>query len=294
MLPDPHMLRDAARQAAACAERMRLPLRTRVWQGAAGELAGAGAGASMDFQDHRPYFPGDDPRHINWQAYARTGQYTMKLYREEVRPSVDILFDASPSMFLTPEKALRSAGLLHFAFECAQRAGAGLSVHLMRAATVRTIEAGAVAALRWVDELPAADAPPNTLADLHAVHLRSNGLRILISDLLFTGDPAVPLRALGQGHGTSIVFCPFAPEEAAPEWDGPCDFLDVESGRRDARHIDAGARTRYQAAYEAHFQMWKEQARRFRTPLARISSTGPLEAALSTGALPAGAVETQG
>ncbi|MFN9663179.1 MAG: DUF58 domain-containing protein, partial [Akkermansiaceae bacterium] len=26
----------------------------------------------MDFQDHRSYSPGDDPRHINWQAYART------------------------------------------------------------------------------------------------------------------------------------------------------------------------------------------------------------------------------
>lgn len=293
MLPDASMLREAARQAAACAERLRLPLRSRVWQGAAGDLAGAGAGASMDFQDHRPYFPGDDPRHINWQAYARTGQYTMKLYREEVRPAVDILFDASPSMFLTPDKARRSAGLLHFVCDCAQRAGAGLSIHLLRAATVRAIEPAAVAALRWLDGLPAAAAQPNHLPDLHPVHLRTNGLRILISDLLFTGDPAVPLRVLGQGHGSCIIFCPFAPEEAAPAWAGDCDFLDVESGRHDARQIDAGVLRRYQAAYHAHFQRWKEQARRFRTPLARITATGPLENALSSGALPAGAVETQ-
>ena len=294
MLPDAPMLRDAARQAAACAGRLRLPMRTRVWQGAAGELAGAGSGVSMDFQDHRPYFPGDDPRHINWQAYARTGQYTMKLYREEVRPAVDILFDASPSMFLTPDKALRSAELLHFVLECAQRAGAGLSVHLLHAGTARTIEAGSVTALRWVDELPAADTSPNTLPDLRSVHLRTNGLRILISDLLFTGDPAAPLRALGQGHGSSILFCPFAPEEAAPAWEGACDFLDVESGQREGRHIDAGVRRRYQTAYDAHFQMWKEQARRFRAPMARISATGPLETALSSGALPAGALETGG
>lgn len=294
MLPDSQMLRVAARSAAACAERMRLPLRTRVWQGAAGELAGAGTGVSMDFQDHRPYFPGDDPRHINWQAYARTGQYTMKLYREEVRPAVDILFDASPSMFLTPEKARRSAELLHFVMECAQRAGAGLSIHLLRAATARIIEPSAVAALRWVDELPAADAAPNTLPDLRTIHLRTNGLRILISDLLFAGDPAAPLRALGQGHGSSIILGPFAPEEAAPAWEGACDFIDVESGQREARHIDAGVRRRYQTAYDAHFQMWKEQARRFRCPLARIPATGSLEAALSSGALPAGAVETGG
>ncbi|MCU0782165.1 MAG: DUF58 domain-containing protein, partial [Akkermansiaceae bacterium] len=123
MLPDRAMLEDAARQAAACAARLRLPLRARVWQGAAGELAGSGTGASMDFQDHRPYFPGDDPRHINWQAYARTGNYTMKLYREEVRPAVDLLLDVSASMFLTPDKARRTAALLHLAFECALRAG---------------------------------------------------------------------------------------------------------------------------------------------------------------------------
>ena len=79
---------------------------------------------------------------------------------------------------------------------------------------------------------------------------------------------------------------------AAPDWAGPCDFLDVESGRRDARHIDGGVLRRYRAAYDAHFEMWKEQARRFRTPLARISSMGSLETALSAGALSAGALET--
>ena len=49
-------------------------------------FSGSGTGSSLDFQDHRAYSPGDDPRHINWQAYARTGSYTMKLFREEVRP----------------------------------------------------------------------------------------------------------------------------------------------------------------------------------------------------------------
>ena len=292
MLPDPDMLRSAARQAAVCAERLRLPLRSRVWQGAAGELAGAGSGASMDFQDHRPYFPGDDPRHINWQVYARTGQYTMKVYREEVRPAVDVLFDASPSMFLTTEKSRRSAELLHFVVECAQRAGAAVSIHLLRAATVRPIEAATVTALRWVDELPAADAEPNRMPDLRPLRLRANGLRVLISDLLFPGDPAAPLRTLAQGHGSVILLCPFALQEAAPEWAGPCDFFDVESGRRDARHVDDGLLRRYRNAYDAHFQMWKEQARRFRSPLARLASHTPLESALATGALPVGAVET--
>jgi len=93
---------------------LRLPFRNKVWRGAAGEFAGSGSGASMDFQDHRTHSPGDDPRHINWQAYARTGQYSMKLFREEIRPVVDLVLDASPSMFFSPKKEKRTTQLLQF------------------------------------------------------------------------------------------------------------------------------------------------------------------------------------
>src|SRR5688500_12485814 len=89
----------------AVAGMARLPLRSGHWSGVAGSVLGQGTGNSIDFQDQRPYLAGDDPRHINWQAYARTGAYTMKLYRQEVTPRVDVLFDASASMFLTEAKA---------------------------------------------------------------------------------------------------------------------------------------------------------------------------------------------
>src|SRR5687767_2026320 len=46
----------------------RLPLRRGQWSGVTGSVLGQGTGSSIDFQDHRPYLPGDDPRHINWQA----------------------------------------------------------------------------------------------------------------------------------------------------------------------------------------------------------------------------------
>ena len=100
-------LQQAHSRALAAAGRLRLPLRSKAWQGQAGEFAGSGTGSSLDFQDHRAYSPGDDPRHINWQAYARTGNYTMKLFREEVRPVVDLILDASESMFFDPGKALQ-------------------------------------------------------------------------------------------------------------------------------------------------------------------------------------------
>ena len=96
---DPAMLRECHARARGWAGLFRLPLRQRVWRGGSGDFMGRGTGSSLDFQDHRAYAPGDDPRHINWQAYARTGQYSMKLFREEVRPLIDIVLDVSPSMY---------------------------------------------------------------------------------------------------------------------------------------------------------------------------------------------------
>ncbi len=73
------------------------------------------------FQDHRPYVPGDDPRHIDWQAYARSEHYTMKLYREEVRPIADLVLDCSASMFLDEKKTTRTLELAWFCAESAAR-----------------------------------------------------------------------------------------------------------------------------------------------------------------------------
>ena len=62
---DTAQLQQAHAVALAAAARLRLPLRSRTWKGQAGEFSGGGTGTSLDFQDHRAYSPGDDPRHIN-------------------------------------------------------------------------------------------------------------------------------------------------------------------------------------------------------------------------------------
>src|SRR5277367_3359691 len=92
------------REVAQLAEKLRLPFQSRSWRGSSGSWQGRNQGSSIDFQDHRAYMPGDDPRHIDWQAYARTNNYTMKLFREEVSPRLDVALDVSRSMALTPEK----------------------------------------------------------------------------------------------------------------------------------------------------------------------------------------------
>ena len=66
--------------------------------GRAGDLLGRGVGSSVEFQEYREYLPGDDIRHLDWAAYARSDSLMIRLYREEISPRTEILFDASKSM----------------------------------------------------------------------------------------------------------------------------------------------------------------------------------------------------
>src|SRR5689334_11370251 len=139
MLPSLDQRSEIHRRMQAAAEHLRLPFRSRIWRGQPGNWLGAGVGSSIDFQDHRPYLPGDDPRYINWNAYARTGTYTMKLYREEVSPLVDLVLDVSASMFLDESKSNRSLELFYFCIESARHAGASLGCFVADAKTAQPL-----------------------------------------------------------------------------------------------------------------------------------------------------------
>ena len=88
---------------------LRLALPRTPMRGRAGERLGSGTGSSLEFQDYRPYVPGDDLRHVDWSAYARSGLLAIRLYREEVAPRVDLVLDVSRSMSVT-ELKLRAYG----------------------------------------------------------------------------------------------------------------------------------------------------------------------------------------
>ncbi len=285
-------LQNCHARALAAAGRLRLPLRSRVWKGQAGEFTGGGTGSSLDFQDHRAYAPGDDPRHINWQAYARTGSYTMKLYREEVRPVVDLVLDGSESMFFDEAKAARVAELLYIVAESCAAAGASLVVQAVRGNAARAIDPAAIRGHQWLESaraLPASDAaaPP----DLARVPLRANAIRVLLSDLLFPGDPDPLLRHLGQRQGTVVVFSPFAASEADPDWSGNYEFVDAERQSRHPHRIEPATLRRYRQAYVNHFALWKQAAVRHQAAFARIPAEDDLAAALFREAVPAGALE---
>jgi uncharacterized protein (DUF58 family) len=240
-------------------------------------------GSSIDFQDHRPYVPGDDPRHVDWRAYARSGNYLMKLYREEVSPSVDVVIDASASMSFDEEKRRRSLALFFFAIESALRHKSALNAWVVS-------EKGAVPAREDSDPF-SLGARRTDGSLLETVPFRPGSLRVVVSDVLFLEPSETLLRRLVSRRGHGVVLAPSSRSESSPEWLGQVDLEDCETGARRLERVDARRLEEYQSRYRNHFATWEAGARRYGVAFASIPGETSLKEALRDRALPAGAVE---
>lgn len=280
-------MRGIRRTAQAAVQRLRLPFRSRSWRGESGGWTGAGIGNSIDFQDHRPYLPGDDPRYIDWQAYARTGHYTMKLYREEVSPRVDLAFDVSASMMFDDAKQSRAIELLYFCLESGLRAGSSVRCHMLSGTNCTP----------WsLDSALAGKTPPGVgvgaaVTDWSRVPWRQGSLRVVVSDLLFPGSPEPLLAILSHAKGRGLLLAPYCGAESDPDWDGNVEFVDCESGSQRMQHVSPDVRSRFTSAYARHFGLWKDLSRRHGVLVARVDAAPAFLDALQHEPLRLGAVE---
>ena len=66
----------------------------------AGEYVSAFRGSGIEFDEVRPYSPGDDIRSIDWNVTARTGEPYVKRYVEERQLTLMLMADVSASQDL--------------------------------------------------------------------------------------------------------------------------------------------------------------------------------------------------
>src|SRR5688572_32621864 len=111
-LPDP----------TALAKYSRLALRTReVMEGLLGGTHKSPfKGFSVEFAEHRQYYPGDELRHVDWRAYGKTDRFFVKEYEEETNLKAFVVVDASGSMRYRGRQRLSK-------FEYAQQVAASLA-----------------------------------------------------------------------------------------------------------------------------------------------------------------------
>ena len=281
------------REAARLAGQISLPLRSRAWRGTSGAWQGRNQGSSIDFQDHRAYAPGDDPRHLDWAAYARTNNYTMKLFREEVSPRLDLALDVSQSMALTPAKEARALDLFGLVLSMALHDGISVRVYAAHSAGQwRRLDAQPALALGSLPSFAVAKTKSAQLP-LTEIPWRAGSLRILISDLLLPQPPERELGQLAREHGRAVILAPYLQAEAEPDWRGNLELHDCETKQVRQQRVEPYLLSRYQKNYRRHFELWQQEARRQGVPLARISCEISLSEAVRREALPAGAFEVR-
>ena len=63
-------------------------------------------GFSVEFSEHRKYSPGDDPKDIDWQVFAKTDKYYIKKFESETNITGYLVMDLSQSMGYTHRQEL--------------------------------------------------------------------------------------------------------------------------------------------------------------------------------------------
>ena len=238
-MPRPSIDWAAVRAAAGFRLAMpRTPLRGRI-----GERLGSGTGSSLEFQDYRPYVPGDDLRHVDWAAYARSELLAVRLYREEVAPRIDLVLDISRSMAVTGQK-LRAYEELAALLACACAATAADSRMI-------TTSARDPQPLHRAEDIERVLGCNATLSALEEPYLpfRRRSLRVVVSDFLFPHDPdALVSRLACDGASLAIVQLTL-PEEAEPAVEGSRRLVDVEGRGELDLVVDEAAVQEYRARF---------------------------------------------
>ncbi|MDJ0835735.1 MAG: DUF58 domain-containing protein [Acidobacteriota bacterium] len=256
-------LSEGMRAAAHC----RFAELTRDPRGKAGFRRGNRAGSSLEYKDFREYQPGDDLRHIDWNAYARTDKLIVKRYHEEITPHLDLIADGSASMDL-PETRKAEALIFLTGFFAAVAGNSSFSHTCWRTASdCRPLANSGGDPLTWERlELKASTSPAEAV-DVSRPRWRRQGVRILLSDLLFPADPHHFLGKLIEQAAAVLVVQVLAESDLNPALGGMRRLTDSETGAVREIRIDEAARRRYKETLTRHQDAWRDAARETGTAL---------------------------
>ena len=276
------------RQALRAGEQLGLRYALQIPQVAAsgfiGSRAGRRAGSSIDFQDYREYQPGDDLRFIDWGIYARTDRLTVKLFREEVTPHLDLILDGSRSMNLTDTaKANAVAQLAALLATSTANAQCTQAVWLSGEGFQRLAN-DTLTPSAW-DKLEFdSKRTPEQSYEILPPKFRRLGVRVLVSDLLWPGEPIQLLRRLREGAAALFVIQLLAREDVEPPEHGNLRVVDSETGDESEIYIDSSIARQYSENLAQLQQSWSDACRQCGAHMTTIvaedleTSLGELEA----------------
>jgi uncharacterized protein (DUF58 family) len=255
-----------------------------------GGFESAFRGGGIEFEESRPYAPGDDVRSIDWNALARTGAPWVKRFREERAQLVLLALDVSASMgFGTTGRTKLAIGARAAALLAAAAGRAGDSVGLVAFAdrVLGSLPPGRGDVHTWRVVRSAAEwseraAGPTSLAPVAEwvdTRARRRAIVVVISDFRgLEGAASEPLAVLASRHDLVSMIAE-DPREHALLASGGVRLRDPEGPGRWVLGTRRSRRDRYAAAAAARRLALARQLRRAGADLLWLSTDAdPLRA----------------
>ncbi len=237
-----------------------------------GERVGRQRGSSIDFQEHRTYFLGDDIRFIDWAASARSDQLLLKTFHEEISPILEICLDCSPSMAVTSDKWWRSLQVLFFLIELSKSDNCLIKVYLFGndAKRFHELHENAIAKIA-----PLGIGLESVLK--YPVPLQPNAIRIIISDFMIGENLNGVLHSLFKECSMGIGIRLLDLFEINPTPVGGFRLTDSENGEEISLRITQDICDKYKERYEVHSKRIKDTMSRFNSKLITVDSQQSLK-----------------
>ena len=238
--------------------------------------------SGAEVESYVSYTPGDDVRHLDWNALGRLDTLLVRRFTAEREVPIHILIDCSGSMGLPTHdgkyaRAIELAmaiGYLGLSSNDAVRAVL-LTTHGARASRALRQRAGAVALARFLAEATAEGALDLGSALVEYAGSRRNaGVAIVLSDFMTEVAALEPgVAALrSRNHDVHLIQV-VGPGELDPSRDFAGGMLrDVESGATQVVQLTPGTLARYKIVLEEHFTALAELAATTGASYARVTS----------------------
>ena len=199
-------------------------------------------GSSSEFADHRAYFEGDDPKHIDWKVLGRTEKYYVRRYEDETNLRVYMIVDRSASMeYGSGEKskyeyACRLAACIGYVV-IKGKDSVGLYVYSSKIDSIMGARKSFVH-LNNIMRVLGNHRPGSTTTTATTLHqvaesIRRRALIVLFSDLF--DEPEAIIHALAhfrKNHHDVIVFHTLDPAELDFPFTKGTEFEDLETGEK--------------------------------------------------------------
>jgi len=252
----------------------------------AGERRSRQVGSWTEFRDHREYAPGDDLRHLDWNAFARLERLYLKRFHAQHDVTVHLVVDASASMgFGVPAKIAQArmvaAALAWVSLTSHDRA----RLHVLGSSGGSTPAFIGRAGLRQLmAKLGAVEAGgPVHLGDAVtsvARMLPEPGIAFVVSDFLSEGAESAIERLAARRHQVHALRV-LAPQELDPAQDdtlrADMELVDCETSGRLAVTLSPRMRALYAETLAAHEESLRAACRRTGATLTLLSSADPVE-----------------